>query len=360
MNPDQWKLIKGIFNSALELPQPERPEFVLEACGEDAEMRRHVEELLAAHAEAETFIEDSPAAYQSELLRAVKAEVKAEIRDGDAPLAGRRVRAYRLVREVGRGGMGAVYLAVRDDEFKQRVAVKLIRRGMDTDDVVRRFRRERQVLAALDHPHIARLLDGGTTEDGLPYFVMEYVEGWPITEYADAKRLTTPERLKLFAEVCAAVHHAHQNLVVHRDLKPSNIIVTADGTVKLLDFGIAKLLNPELSGLTIDPTATALRMMTPEYASPEQVRGEKITTASDIYSLGVVLYELLAGERPYRLTSRQPHEILRIVCEQEPERPSTVASRQLSRRAAARAQPPRARALRAAGRGRARRRSGTG
>jgi tetratricopeptide (TPR) repeat protein len=224
--------------------------------------------------------------------------------------------------------MGAVYLAVRDDDqYQKRVALKLVKRGMDTADIVRRFRHERQILASLDHPNIAKLLDGGATPDGLPYFVMEYIEGEPITDYCDSHRLSTIERLRLFRTVCAAVQSAHRNLVVHRDIKPGNILVTAEGAPRLLDFGIAKLLNPEMGSLTIDPTATALRLMTPEYASPEQVRGELITTASDVYSLGVVLYELLTGHRPYRLKSRLPHEILRIVCEEEPERPSVAISR---------------------------------
>jgi serine/threonine protein kinase/Tfp pilus assembly protein PilF len=235
---------------------------------------------------------------------------------------------YRIIRRIGQGGMGAVYLAARDDDqFKKQVAIKLIKRGMDTDFVLRRFRNERQILASLDHPNVARLLDGGTTEDGRPYFVMEYIEGKPITEYADQKRLATVERLKLFGQVCAAVHYAHQNLVIHRDIKPSNILVTADGTPKLLDFGIAKLLNPELAAQTIEATALAVRLMTPEYASPEQVRGEQITTSSDVYSLGVLLYELLTGHRPYRISSRLPDEIARVVCEEQPQKPSTAVAR---------------------------------
>jgi eukaryotic-like serine/threonine-protein kinase len=196
---------------------------------------------------------------------------------------------------------------------------------MDSREVLRRFRHERQILAALEHPHIARLLDGGTTDDGLPYFVMEYVEGAPLDDYCDRHRLSTRERLKLFRDVCAAVHYAHQNLVVHRDLKPSNILVTAGGEVKLLDFGVAKLLDAETGGRT--QTLPEVRLMTPDYASPEQVRGEAITTASDVYSLGVVLYELLTGRRPYRVKSHSFDEIVRVVCEGEPERPSTAAAR---------------------------------
>jgi serine/threonine protein kinase/tetratricopeptide (TPR) repeat protein len=246
----------------------------------------------------------------------------------DDTLIGRRVGAYRLVREIGRGGMGAVYLGVRaDNEFQKRVAVKLIKRGMDTDFILSRFRRERQILASLDHPHIARLLDGGTTEEGRPYFVMEYIDGQPLYRYCDARQLSITERLGLFRQICDAAYFAHQNLVVHRDIKPQNILVTRDGAPHLLDFGIAKLLNPELAADTIDPTGTAMRLMTPEYASPEQLRGEGATPTSDIYSLGTLLYELLTGHRPLRLRSRAMHEIARVVCEEEPELPSASITR---------------------------------
>ncbi|MGD9903738.1 MAG: protein kinase [Vicinamibacterales bacterium] len=236
-----------------------------------------------------------------------------------------RVGAYRLVRELGHGGMGTVHLAVRDDDaFHKRVALKVLKRGMDTDAIVRRFRTERQILAGLDHPNIARLLDGGTTADGRPYLVMEYVDGAPLVEFAEARQLDTTARLELFLQVAAAVQYAHQNLVIHRDLKPANVLVTADAVPKLLDFGIAKLLNPEMAGHTLAPTAAGLQLMTPEYASPEQVRGETVTTATDVYSLGVLLYELLTGRRPYRLTSRAVADIARVVSEVEPVRPSDV------------------------------------
>jgi len=239
-----------------------------------------------------------------------------------------RIGPYALKRMLGRGGMGAVYLAVRDEgQIKQRVAIKVIRRGMDTKDILRRFDLERQVLASLNHPNIARLYEGGMTTDGRPYFVMEYVEGQPIDEFADTRRLSITERLQLFECVCDAVHHLHVNLVVHRDLKPGNVLVTKDGDPKLVDFGIAKLLHPGLSPSDAGPTATEMRLMTPEYASPEQVRGDPITIASDIYSLGVVLYELLTGHRPYRLKSRVRREVARVICEEDPERPSTAVSR---------------------------------
>ena len=318
MTPDHWQQIKRIFDQAIERETDQRDAFLAEACAGDDALRVEVEALLEGHAQASGFIEQPVLDQAAQLLEAIPND----------SLVGQQVGSYKVLREIGHGGMGQVYLAVRaDDEYKKRVALKIVRRGMDTQDIVRRFRHERQILAGLDHPNIAKLLDGGTTEDGLPYFVMEYVEGKPITDYCDDRKLSTVERLKLFRQVCAAIQYAHQNLVVHRDIKPSNILVTDEGIPKLVDFGIAKLLNPDLSGLTLNPTATAMRLMTPEYASPEQVRGENITTASDVYSLGVVLYELLTGHRPYRVKNRLPHEILRIVCEGEPEKPSTAVSR---------------------------------
>nr|MBA3608102.1 serine/threonine protein kinase [Chthoniobacterales bacterium] len=233
--------------------------------------------------------------------------------------------SYRIVREIGRGGLGKVYLAERaDDAYRKEVAIKLIRRGLDTEDILSRFRNERQILAQLDHPNIARLIDGGTTADGLPYFVMEYVPGRTLLEFCDAQQLDNNARLQLFRQVCAAVSYAHQNLVIHRDLKPSNILVTEDGGPKLLDFGIAKLLTSDEEAQT--QTIPGQRVMTPEYASPEQVKGGRVTTSSDVYSLGVVLYELLTGQKPYRLTSRSAEEIARAITEQVPERPSTVTS----------------------------------
>ena len=239
----------------------------------------------------------------------------------DEQMVGQRIGPYKVIREIAHGGMGAVYLAFRaDDEYQKQVAIKLIKRGMDTDLIIRRFRNERQILANLDHPNIARLIDGGTTEDGLPYFIMDHVEGLPIDAYCDAHKLSIAEQLKLFRTVCSAVEYAHQHHVIHRDLKPSNILVTAEGVPKLLDFGIAKVLNPEPPFQTVE--SVGLRPMTPDYASPEQVRGETITPASDVYSLGVLLYELLTGHRPYRVKSRTPQEIERVICEEEPEKPS--------------------------------------
>ena len=231
---------------------------------------------------------------------------------------------YELLAEIGRGGMGTVHLARRaDDEFEQRVAIKLMRPGFASDLDLKRFKGERQIAAVLDHPNIARLLDGGATPEGAPYFVMEHVEGGPLLEYCHERGLSVRERLVLFRQICAAVQYAHQHLVVHRDLKPGNILVTADGEPKLLDFGIAKLLSGGGGTAFAEPTATLDRLLTPEYASPEQVRGRPVTTASDIYSLGVILYELLSGEKPYRIDTNDPAELVRLVCERDPERPST-------------------------------------
>lgn len=317
MTPERWRQIKEIFDQAVEYEAGRRGGFLTAACGGDVNLRIEVEALLEGHAQASGFIEEPAAALAAHILDA----------EPNDTLVGQHIGPYKVLKEIGHGGMGQVYLAVRADDYMKRVALKVVKRGMDTQEIVRRFHHERQILAWLDHPNIAKLLDGGTTEDGLPYFVMEYVEGRQIIDYCDSRKLLITERLKLFRQVCAAVQFAHQNLVVHRDIKPSNILATEDGTPKLLDFGIAKLLNPDLSPMTIAPTQTAMRLMTPEYASPEQVRGENITTASDVYSLGVVLYELLTGHRPYHVKGRTPHEIIRAVCEEEPEKPSTAVNR---------------------------------
>ena len=321
MSPDRWKQIEEIFQTALDLSPEERASYVERACAGDAPLREQVVALVKQFERADS-LDDPPSRRfdESQFFAPPFVEEK-------DMMEGRRVGAYRLVREIGRGGMGAVYLAERaDSEFQRRVAIKLVKGGMDTDFVLKRFRNERQILASLNHPNIARLLDGGTTDDGLPYFVMEYIQGLPVYRYCDEHRLDLRARLQLFAQVCAAVHYAHQNLVIHRDIKPSNILITAAGVPKLLDFGIAKLLNPELAADTSPMTATAMRLMTPEYASPEQVQGHAVTPASDIYSLGVLLYELLTGHRPYRIRHRGPHEVARVICEEEPERPSIMVA----------------------------------
>ena len=323
---DRDRQISEIVEAALQFAPGQRTAYLDRACTDEG-LRRDVETTIAIREASGPFQgvtnAEGPTAFMQDAdTIALSASEQQRLLDDT------HIGAYRILRRIGQGGMGAVYLAERDTgEFKQQVAIKLIKRGMDSEFVVRRFLSERQILAALNHPNIARLLDGGTTADGRPYFVMEYIEGRPITQYADEQQLSTVERLQLFQKVCAAIHYAHQNLVIHRDIKPSNILVTADGIPKLLDFGIAKLLNPELAAHTIEATAVAVRLMTPEYASPEQVKGEAITTASDVYSLGVLLYELLTGHRPYRISNRTPLEVARVVCEEEPQRPSTVVGR---------------------------------
>jgi len=310
--------LKQLFNAAVELAPPEREAFLKVNCANDGELVSEVSALLTAHDSAGNFIQQ-PALVDVGLVTIDEYERSPAI-------AGQQIGTYKVIRELGRGGMGAVYLAARADEsFDKQVALKLIKRGMDTDAIIKRFVMERQILANLDHPNIARMIDGGTTNDGLPYFVLEYIEGTTITRYCDEHKLNTLERLKLFLQVCTAVQFAHRNLVVHRDLKPSNILVTKDGTPKLLDFGIAKLLS---SDSTLgEATETIARLLTPEYASPEQLRGLPITTTSDVYSLGVVLYELLSGHQPFRVASRSAEEIARIITASEPLKPSVVVTR---------------------------------
>ncbi|MFI5006718.1 MAG: serine/threonine-protein kinase, partial [Solirubrobacterales bacterium] len=273
MTPERFRQIRDVADAALDRPESERSAFLSAACAENDTLRAEVDSLLEAYEEMrrQSFLE-TPAA---ELRGREPLTAGEEDPHDEALPPGTRVGAYELGDAVGRGGMGIVYRAVRaDDEYRHVVAVKVIRRGMDTAVGQRRFREERQILAGLDHPGIARLLDGGTTEAGLPYFVMEYVEGEPIDAYCDRRRLDVAERLRLFLRVCAPVHHAHRSLVVHRDLKPGNILVTADGSPKLLDFGIARLVRPAHEPGDVDLTVTVLRMLTPDYASPEQVRGE--------------------------------------------------------------------------------------
>ena len=310
IDPQRWARVNDILQDALEHEELEQGAFVLAACGEDEELRRDVQSLLAYQRSGANALEQ-PAA---EALRLVS--------EHPTTLTGRRVGPYRVLREIGHGGMGTVYLGTRDDhQYRHDVAIKVVKRGMDSDLVLRRFHHERQILANLTHPNIARLLDGGTTDDGLPYFVMELVDGVPLDEYCQVHGLTILDRLKLFRIVCVAVEHAHRNLVVHRDLKPTNILVTADGVPKLLDFGIAKVVDAQG-----DPAATALtaiaRPMTPEYASPEQAKGEAVTVATDVYSLGMLLYELLTDRRPYQFPSALSQDVTRVICEEQPVRPS--------------------------------------
>ncbi len=307
LSPDRWALIKSLFAEAAELPTVARAAWLTERCGTDAALRAEIEKMLAADAQAEAFLENAP----------INSFAREQFAEGES------VGAYRIVRELGRGGMGTVYLAERAAAgFEQRVALKVIKRGMDSDEVLRRFIAERQILAQLNHPHIARLLDGGQTADGRPFYVMEYIEGVALDDYAKTHSLSIAERLQLFQQVCAAVQYAHQQLVIHRDLKPSNILVTADGMAKLLDFGIAKVLSTDDSA-----TVTQAVMLTPAYASPEQLRGARLTTASDVYALGVILYELLTGVSPYEVVPTETQAFSKAVCETEPLRPSVRALR---------------------------------
>lgn len=313
--PEHWQQVKTLLEGALERRAADRAGYLDRACGDDPELRREVESLLAAEGEAGDFIEEPAFSLRD--------------RRPELTLTGRRLGAYRLVEEIGRGGMGRVYRAVRaDDAFDRQVAVKVLKRGLDTDEILERFHRERRILANLDHPNIARLLDAGSTAEGLPYLVMEHVEGRPIDVYCDQRELSLDRRLDLFETVCEAVSAAHRNLVVHRDLKPANVLVTEDGTPKLLDFGVAKLLRPEPDE-TAPATRAGFQFLTPEYASPEQLEGGPVTTAADVYALGLLLYRLLTGEGAFG-----PVEpgVSRPCLERDPQRPSTVAPAPLRRR----------------------------
>lgn len=313
MSSPDWDSIQQIFLQAADLPASDRDAFLAGACGGDAGLRSEVESLLRA---------DS--ADGSLIANAIGSEVGALL-DDRTSLAGTRMGPYRLLKEIGRGGMGSVYLGERDDElYRKSVAVKVVKRGMDSAEVLARFLHERQILAGLEHPYIARLIDGGSTPDGRPFLVMEYVEGQPIDAYCRQQGLSLEQRLRLFLRVCEAVAYAHRSLVVHRDLKPGNIFVSSDGIPKLLDFGVAKLLNPTHDpGLTL--TAIGSGPLTPEYASPEQIRGLPITTAADVYALGAILFEILTGVRAQKFDTHTPAEIERVVCQTDTPRPSTVA-----------------------------------
>jgi len=317
MNADRWRQIRALFEQALALEAAERPAFLDAQCGADEALRQEVESLLHADASAAQapmgLLTAAP-----ELLHALNAD--AEAKDTD-PRIGMRLGPWRLDRHLGRGGMGSVYLASRDDgAYHQQVAIKLVRADWDVELLQQRFRAERQILAGLNHPHIARLLDGGLSPDGKPYLVLEYVDGESIVDYCDERRLDVRARLGLFITIGQAVAHAHHRLVVHRDLKPSNILVDATGQVKLLDFGIAKLLHADA-----EATAREQRMFTPEYAAPEQLRGEAVTTGVDIYALGLLLFDLLTGRRPYGSTGSTPAAYERAILTQEPQRPSNAA-----------------------------------
>jgi serine/threonine protein kinase len=316
---ERFRRVDTIFDAALDLSIEEQTAFIERECGGDEALRVEVLELVRAYHRSESVLESPAARLAAPLLDAAVAA------DGPIP---DRIGSFRVVREIGRGGMGRVFLGERaDGQFEQRVAIKLIQHG--APGVLQRFVEERRILAMLEHPGIARLVDGGITDGGLPYFAMELVEGEPIDRYCEAHGLTLDQRLELFAGVCNAVAYAHQHLIVHRDLKPSNILVTATGQVKLLDFGIAKLLGgPGREDLT----RTGFTAMTPAFAAPEQVRGGPVSTATDVYALGVLLYLLVSGSRPYELHGRSPSEIERVVCQEPPPKPSSRAPPAVGRR----------------------------
>jgi serine/threonine protein kinase len=313
MNGADWQDIEDVLAAVIELQTTERSARIAELCGDRAALRAEVESLLTAHEKAASFL-----------------EVDTQIESEAAPLFsidGKQLGPYRLLAILGTGGMGSVYRAERSDgRFEKQVAIKVVPAALHSAELLRRFTNEQQILAALEHPNIARLIDAGVSSEDIPYFVMEHVEGTPVTEFCDAHELSTRERLELFQTLCSAVQYAHQHLVVHRDLKPANILVTADGVPKLLDFGIAKITDPWSTG-NLEVTRSLLNPMTPAYASPEQVRGQVLTIATDIYSLGVLLYELLTGQLPYQVIGKSLEEAIRLISEVEPDKPTAVARR---------------------------------
>ena len=322
MTPERWQHVKQVLASALELPPEERGAYLDQSYASDASLRNDLEPLLASEQRLKDQFLD-----QANLAAAAATLVSPLISPDENFWVGRRVGPYQVVEQIGVGGMGEVYRAFRaDDQYKKVVALKFVRAGQYSSEVFSRFKNERQILAGLDHPNLAKLLDGGTSDEGMPYFVMELIDGLPITDYCDERGLSTRERLSLFLQVCAGVHYAHQRLIIHRDIKPGNILVTSDGIPKLLDFGIAKIVE---SGQEADmpATLTGFRVLTPRYASPEQIQGEAMTMATDVYSLGVVLYELLTGRSPYELMNGSTREFEREVCEKEPQKPSSSVLR---------------------------------
>jgi len=328
---DRWSKIDRLLDEVLDLDPGGRTAYLERACAGDAALRTDVELLLRDCDGAIDFLDQPAAEYAAPLVRHLEDQLS-------PPTGGMRVGPYRIVREAGHGGMGTVYLAEREgDRPPMQVALKLVRPGPALDgQLTRRFLEEREILASLNHPHIARVLDGGVTADGRPWFAMEFVQGTPLDRYAREQHLSVEERLTLFLTICEAVDYAHQNLVVHRDLKPANILVTADGSVKLLDFGIAKLIGGAVMAVAGDASARArlsvgVRPMTLEYASPEQIRGEEVTVASDVYSLGVLLYELLTGRHPYDSIPRDRPEIARAILETDAPPPSEVADEEVGK-----------------------------
>ncbi len=317
MQQHDWERIKEIFTGALECSAPDRAEFLARECGTSELLRREVASLLAAHDEPQNLLEQNTL------------DLATHLKTEEHKYRGRIFGHYRILGELGRGGMGAVFLAERaDGDFQQQVALKIIRQSFADHDLEKYFRRERQILASLNHPHIAKLIDGGVSENGELFLAMEFVEGEPLTSFAESCHLTIEERLQLFLKICRAVSFAHQNLVIHRDLKPSNILVTADGTPKLLDFGLAKLAQSPTGDVSlanadgVDNTDTAFRAFTPAYAAPEQILGKNVTTVSDVFSLGVILYELLINQKPFHFEGKSLDEIIRTATTGEPSLPS--------------------------------------
>jgi len=317
MSPERFQKMEALYEAAAAMQPAERARFLEEQCAGDDSLRRELSAMLDGEGSGLTHVVEGAAA---------------AVMEGDDRWTGRRMGPYRVVRQLGAGGMGAVFLAVRDDDqYRKEVAVKTLKFDAGDAGMLSRFRHERQILARLEHPNITHLLDGATTAEGTPYIVLEYVAGVPITSYCEQHQLSLERRLQMFRQVCDAVQYAHQNLIVHRDIKPGNILVTSEGVPKLLDFGIAKLLDPSsLDGAeSLTATATGMHLMTPDYASPEQVRGEAISTASDVYSLGAVLYQVLTGERPHELKTYAAEEVARVVCLGEIRRPSASGNRRL-------------------------------
>ena len=305
-----WADARLLFQQARELSSSEREQFIQQATS-DVEVAQEVMDLLDAYESSRIDVER------------IVGDAAASLDTTNYISTRDRVGNYRILKLLDEGGMGQVYLAERaDDQFRQKVAIKVLGSRFPNEQLLLRFRAERQILANLDHPYIARLIDGGETDDGRPFLVMEYVDGVPVTEYCEQAKLSIRQRLRLFRKVCFAIEHAHANLIVHRDVKPTNILVTENGEPKLLDFGIAKLLNPDEFEANVAKTRVAMRLMTPEYASPEQMRGESVSIATDVYALGALLYELLSGSPPFRLDDASPAEVVRVVCDVEPRLPS--------------------------------------
>ncbi|HSN54543.1 MAG TPA: serine/threonine-protein kinase [Candidatus Sulfomarinibacteraceae bacterium] len=321
MRTERWDEVRELFLRVADLDPAAREAHLDEACGEDRDLRHEVESLLGQNDRSDTF-----------LPRLIEHAAQDLVGDPASDPAARpaRIGPYRVIELLGRGGMGSVYLAEREGgPFQQQVALKVLRTGLNDTDMAARFKSERQILADLRHPNIAGLVDGGTTEDGVPFLAMEYVQGRRIDRWCDQDQKSIEQRIDLFRVVCSAVQAAHRSLVVHRDLKPANILVTTDGHVKLLDFGIAKILGPSSHSHTVVVTRTIDRLLTPAFASPEQVSGDAVTTASDVYSLGVILYELLAGTNPHAFKDHSATEIERVVCRTDPERPSQAVRRRI-------------------------------